>query len=378
MLVQCRMEQRALNAACKNVKDVSKKLDLVFDFLTGMQSQLLAIDSKLSSLQSDVTAMREELRRLTGKPVLEVYREWADKTIKAQTKELQKSVYIEALVCGAGEKEDFVPNETDNKAEKITKAFKEFFETGKKAVSGAPVAAVAAPGVAAGGAGGAAPATLPAAAPSAEASGAAGPAGPELTDGSIAPVKAVESDAAKAAPDDEPLAKEVLLLTGQAGSGKSTAVTKLINYVLTDYTQKRLVEGITVILLPVSLPNLNDPLGKLFEEGALQAYDRALRQSQVDELREMLKDKEKTKLELILLLDAYDELAPNCQGKNLYRSNNLELYHPHKVVVTSRSELFSDCKKELQKYQRHFYPIDINDKNRDEELEAKEFFIEKV
>ena len=83
------------------------------------------------SVLNDSAQMREDLRRLTGKPVLEVYREWADKMIQSQTKSLQQGVYIETMVCGAGPKEDFLPNETDNRPERITKMFQSFFEGGK-------------------------------------------------------------------------------------------------------------------------------------------------------------------------------------------------------------------------------------------------------
>lgn len=264
------------------MSDVSKKLDLVFDFMTGMQNQLLAIDSKLSALQSDVSAMRDDLRRLTGKPFLEVYSEWSTKTIKSQTSKFQHGVYIEPSVCGSGEKDDFMVS-SENPSELISSMMKTFFEDHlkKKKKDAKDSAAVDQKTTA------------------------------QAPDGASQGTTATAEPKADASAKDTPeVFKEVLLLSGPAGSGKSTAVTKLVHYVLTDYTQKRLVDGITVILLPISLPSLKDPLGSLFEEGALQAYDGALRRSQVDELRSLLQDSEKNKLELILLLDAYDELAP--------------------------------------------------------------------
>ena len=126
--------------------------------------------------------------------------------------------------------------------------------------------------------------------------------------------------------------KQVLLLTGQAGSGKSTAVEKLKNYILTDYAQQRKKEcGKTVVLLPVNLPSVSDPVGSVFVQGALVAFDGKLRPSQVDELKSLVQD-ENSNLELILLLNAYDEVPPDAQ-KNLYRTNNLEQYCPHKVIL---------------------------------------------
>ena len=103
--------------------------------------------------------------------------------------------------------------------------------------------------------------------------------------------------------------KQVLLLTGQAGSGKSTAVEKLKNYILTDYSQQRKKEcGKTVVLLPVNLPSVSDPVGSVFVQGALVAFDGKLRPSQVDELKSLVQD-ENSNLELILLLDPPPNLA---------------------------------------------------------------------
>ena len=61
----------------------------------------------------------------------------------------------------------------------------------------------------------------------------------------------------------------------------------------------------TVVLLPVSLPQLKDPINGIFREGLELAYDRALRPNHADELREMVQDP-KSKVEIVFFLDAYD------------------------------------------------------------------------
>ena len=84
-----------------------------------------------------------------------------------------------------------------------------------------------------------------------------------------------------------------------------------------------------------------------------------------------------TKVELILLLDAYDELPSGVQFKNLYRTNNLERYQPKKIIITARSEMFS-AYKDIRKYHKCFYPIDPKNKDRDEDKEGEALFVEKV
>ena len=64
-------------------------------------------------------------------------------------------------------------------------------------------------------------------------------------------------------------------------------------------------QDITVVLLPVSLPQLKDPINGIFREGLTLAYDRSLRPSHADELRELVQDPTK-KTEIIFFLDAYD------------------------------------------------------------------------
>ena len=162
-------------------------------------------------------------------------------------------------------------------------------------------------------------------------------------------------------------------ISGEAGSGKSTFVKKMTQYILTEYAPAKRRENITVILLPINLPALQDPVGSLFEQGAVQAF--GFRQTQVDEFRSLFHDNSGS-FELILLLDALDELPAAKSAVNLYRSNNLESLEPHKVIVTARTELFSSSKR--TEHHRRFYPIESSNVNKDEESEAKAFFSEQA
>ena len=62
----------------QNIDDLCAKMNVVLEFVEGMKAQIEAIDEKLDSLTSDVSAMHADLRLLMGKPVLEVYQAWAD------------------------------------------------------------------------------------------------------------------------------------------------------------------------------------------------------------------------------------------------------------------------------------------------------------
>ena len=171
--------------------------------------------------------------------------------------------------------------------------------------------------------------------------------------------------------------KNVLLLSGPAGGGKSTAVEKLKLQILGEYYERRKREnGVTVVLLPVTLPKLKSPLDSIFEEGCKHAFGGALRDSQVHELIDLVQAPEST-VELLFLLDAYDELSNEARERNLWRTNNLERFRDQqaqplnqpKVLFTSRSELFAG----KQSYTRWFVPVEAQTSSKDEESEALSF-----
>lgn len=93
LIVQCREEQFALAQAAKNIESVSKKLDVVVDFLAGMQKSLAAISSKLDAMQDAVAAVQASVQRLTGKPPLEVIAA-VDRVITDEMRQLPRFVFV--------------------------------------------------------------------------------------------------------------------------------------------------------------------------------------------------------------------------------------------------------------------------------------------
>eukprot|EP00961_Rhodomonas_salina_P259949 3512938-Rhodomonas_salina.1 len=113
--------------------------------------------------------------------------------------------------------------------------------------------------------------------------------------------------------DDEN--KQVLLISGRAGSGKSVFASKLERYVLGDYWAKHQTpeKPETVVVIWANLPTLKNPLTGLFEE-ALQSRYHFL-PHQVKELRDDIQ-KEDSRVIPVFVMDAYDELRPEFLFKN--------------------------------------------------------------
>ena len=300
MLYNCREEQRALRDAAMNLEDLSKKLDIVIYFLSDIQGQLDNLDKKLDNIQKDIEVIRDEMKRMAGRPALEVVKDWSQRQLEQFESGLQSKVYVECAVCGPGLGNDFKDSSQDNPPAPVLQAFEKFLEQ----------------------------------------------------------------------------EKNILLISGGAGSGKSTAIGVLKRYILEEYSRSRAKSNKVVVLLPVSLPTLRDPLGGVFEEGARLAYD--LSPTQIQELKDSIKRKNST-IELVLLLDAYDELRPDALGKNLWQCNNLEQYRDQsssscsfpKVIMTCRSEYLSE-KTSMngrleRKYVESFLPFDLtNEKSKDQ------------
>eukprot|EP00966_Prymnesium_polylepis_P185757 4306100-Prymnesium_polylepis.1 len=189
--------------------------------------------------------------------------------------------------------------------------------------------------------------------------------------------------------------KQLLLLSGPAGSGKSTFVNELELYLESTYRDARIKEGADVVLIRISLPTINPPVGNplsnLFEDACKQI---GLRDMQIAELRELV---HVGAVELVFLLDAYDELKPELVMKNLYAANNLEEFRKRtevaiatnaaaapateaaamqeaaaattallaqpKVIITARTELLS----QNPGYETSFLPYERENVRKDEE-----------
>ena len=128
MVVRCRLELKALQHAAVNVKDVSKKLDIVVSFLSNIIGQLSKMDKKLDMIQQDIASIRSDLKCLVGRPPLDVISDWCRKYLSEISGELQREVYVEAEVCRAGPKGDFKKDAVFNKSFLVSVAFKEFME----------------------------------------------------------------------------------------------------------------------------------------------------------------------------------------------------------------------------------------------------------
>ena len=59
------------------------QLNVVLDFVDSLKSKLNDMDEKLDALSSTVGAMHEDVKRLAGRPVLELYEEWTKRTLEA-------------------------------------------------------------------------------------------------------------------------------------------------------------------------------------------------------------------------------------------------------------------------------------------------------
>ncbi|KAK3248636.1 hypothetical protein CYMTET_41905 [Cymbomonas tetramitiformis] len=170
----------------------------------------------------------------------------------------------------------------------------------------------------------------------------------------------------------------LLLLSGPAGSGKSTFVRHLEVYLEMEYMEQTRGENVEVVLVKVSLPTLKNPMADLFHEALARGY--GLREAQIHELRDLARAGQ---VRLIFLLDAYDELPNQCLFKNLYMSNNLEQYRNQseegsappaypKVIITTRTELLS---RDLE-YARAFVPMEMDKPARATVEDARAAFLE--
>ena len=93
-----------------------------------VQGQLGAINEKLDALQDTVTAMRADLRRLTGKPVLEEFAELREQE-RAKGGRLPSAVYIphNGIAEGPDDDKAFVAHPETNKPYLLMERCKRFF-----------------------------------------------------------------------------------------------------------------------------------------------------------------------------------------------------------------------------------------------------------
>ncbi|CAK73532.1 unnamed protein product, partial (macronuclear) [Paramecium tetraurelia] len=132
--------------------------------------------------------------------------------------------------------------------------------------------------------------------------------------------------------------KTVLLIHGQAGSGKSTTAKKIEEFIWKLHNNNQKIRNQVLIPVYISLPSLKNPV--------FQAVDEALRQDeygfdwlQLKECKELLKKKE---FKFLLIMDSYDEMKLEHIQKNLYLSNKVNsIWSNPLVIFTTRSDIFT-------------------------------------
>ncbi|CAD8099382.1 unnamed protein product [Paramecium sonneborni] len=142
--------------------------------------------------------------------------------------------------------------------------------------------------------------------------------------------------------------KDVMLLSGNAGSGKSKAARKIEEFI---WNQKGISSKWTPIF--VSLPTLKNPKYNLFEQ-ALESENYQFDKYQIREFKEAIQNKKEF---IILILDSYDEMKQDCIQSNLIMTNKLiqelnidKIDKQMKVIITTRKEILH-----TSGYQTWFY-----------------------
>ena len=92
-MVRCRELQRKVASASANVKDIGTALSVVVRMVGQINSRLDDVSAKLDATQLALRGIRDELRKLTGKPVLEVFDDVKNE-VKKRLEKLPHKVYI--------------------------------------------------------------------------------------------------------------------------------------------------------------------------------------------------------------------------------------------------------------------------------------------
>ena len=124
-LVQCRELHTGLGRATANVGRIGAALGVVVSFLSSMEAKLDVLGAQLRELQSVVHELGADLRRLVGKPVLEVLEEQLKGRLAAM-KQLRAEVYIPVEGLKADENGKFLVSDS-NRALDLMQAVKEKF-----------------------------------------------------------------------------------------------------------------------------------------------------------------------------------------------------------------------------------------------------------
>ncbi|CAK74512.1 unnamed protein product (macronuclear) [Paramecium tetraurelia] len=152
---------------------------------------------------------------------------------------------------------------------------------------------------------------------------------------------------------DESKSNDVMLLSGNAGSGKSKAARKIEEFL---WKQREINSKWIPIF--VSLPTLKNPKYNLFEQ-ALESDNYQFDKYQLREFKDAIQNKKEF---IILILDSYDEMKQDCIQQNLITTNKLindlnidEKQKQVKIIITTRKEILNTLG-----YQTWFYGNSIS------------------
>ncbi|CAK92590.1 unnamed protein product (macronuclear) [Paramecium tetraurelia] len=148
--------------------------------------------------------------------------------------------------------------------------------------------------------------------------------------------------------DENERIKDVMLLKGRAGSGKSRAAKNIEELLWTcDQVDPKWVP------IYVSLPSLKEPKYNLVDQ-ALESENYNFDNIQIREFKEAIRQKN---LNVVLILESYDEMKQDCLEQNLYLTNRFaqefnlgESGENVKIIITSRQEILNSID-----YQTWFY-----------------------
>ncbi|CAD8081390.1 unnamed protein product [Paramecium primaurelia] len=147
--------------------------------------------------------------------------------------------------------------------------------------------------------------------------------------------------------------KDVMLLKGRAGSGKSRAAINIEELLWNFYK----IEP-QWIPIYISLPSVKDPKHNIIEQG-LESENYNFDSVQIREFKEAVIA---GNLNIVLILESYDEMKQDCLKCNLYTSNrliqDLNLQEPGqnvKIIITTREEILTSIG-----YQTWFYGKSLN------------------
>ncbi|CAD8114051.1 unnamed protein product [Paramecium primaurelia] len=142
--------------------------------------------------------------------------------------------------------------------------------------------------------------------------------------------------------------KDVMLIKGQAGSGKSRAARKIEAYLW-----KQKLDEKDWIPIYISLPQLKNPKFNLLDQ-TLESENYGFDKLQLKDFKEAISS---NKIKLVLILDSYDEMKQDCIQSNLILTNRLiqdlnqvDQIKKVKFIITTRKEILTSLG-----YQTWFY-----------------------